>query len=266
MSTAVTTPEAGGASAVTPRSFPTPPLGRLVAVELRKMVDTRSGRWLLIAAVLIALVVAVVRGLTGAEEDRTFYGAFQLTMLPFGVLLPVIGILTATSEWSQRTAMTTFALVPHRSRIGTAKLIAAILLAAAAFVVSLAMGAVGNVVAVAIGGVDGSWSVSASELFQAFVLSELGLLMGLGFGLVLMSPAFAIVAFFALPTVSSIVGELIKGLKDVWAWIDTGQTQSPLMDGTASGEDWAKLAVSTAIWVAIPVVVGLIRMNRREIK
>jgi ABC-2 type transport system permease protein len=265
MSTAVVTPNPDGAAAVTPRSFPAPPLGRLVLVELRKMVNTRSGRWLLIAAVAIALVIAVVRGLTGNEADRTLQGAFELVLFPFGVLLPVMGILTATSEWSQRTALTTFALVPRRSRIGTAKLLAAMLLALAALVVCLVMGAVGNLVAVA-GGADGSWSISAAQIFQGFVASELNLLMGLGFGLVLMSPAFAIVAFFALPTVFGVVGELVNGLKDVWAWIDINVTLGPLMEGDASGDDWAKVAVSAAIWVAIPIIVGLIRVDRREVK
>lgn len=265
MSTAVATPNPDGAAAVAPRTFAAPPLGRLVLVELRKMVNTRSGRWLLIAAVGIALVIAVVRGLTGAEADRTLHGAFELTLFPFGVLLPVIGILTATSEWSQRTALTTFALVPRRMRVSVAKLLAAMLLALVALVVCLVMAAIGNVVAMA-GGADGSWSISASQLFQALVANELNLLMGVGFGLVLMSPAFAIVAFFALPTVFSLVGELVSGLKDVWAWIDTSVTFTPLMEGDASGQDWARMLVSAAVWIAIPIIVGLIRVNRREVK
>ncbi|MBF6620585.1 MAG: ABC transporter permease [Patulibacter sp.] len=266
MSTAVAQPTPDGAGAVTPRSFPTPPIGRLVLVELRKMIDTRSGRWLLIVAVLIALVIAVVRGLTGSEADRTLEGAFELTLFPFGVLLPVIGILTATSEWSQRTALTTYALVPRRMRIGVAKLLAAMLLALVALVVCLLMGAVGNVVAMTAGGAEGSWSISASELLQALVANELNLLMGVGFGLLLMSPALAIVAFFALPTVFSIVGELVSGFDKVWAWIDTSVTFAPLMEGEATGNDWAKLMVSALIWIAIPIALGLIRTNRREAK
>lgn len=266
MSTAVATPNPGVGDTVTPRDFAAPSIGRLVLVELRKMVNTRSGRWLLIAAVAIALVIALVRALTGAEADRTLQGTFELVVFPFGVLLPVLGILTATSEWSQRTALTTFALVPRRMRIGTAKLLSAMLLAVAALVVGLLMAALGNLVATTIGGVEGSWSISGSQILQAFLASELNLLMGLGFGLLLMSPAFAIVTFFALPTVFGIVGELITGLKDVWAWIDINQAMAPLMSGDASGNDWAKLAVSSIIWIAIPIVVGLIRMNRREVK
>lgn len=265
MSTVVSTPDAGTGDAVTPRSFAAPSLGRLVLVELRKMVNTRSGRWLLIAAVGIALVIAVVRGLTGNEQGRTLLDVFQLALFPFGVLLPVLGILTATSEWSQRTALATFALVPQRPRIGAAKVVAALLLGLAAVVVCLVVGAIGNLVAV-LGGADGSWSISAGQLLQPFVAAELAMLMGLGFGLLLMSPAVAIVAYFALPTVFSIVGELVRGLQDAWEWIDSSVTQQPLFDGTASGGDWARILVSTSIWIGIPLVLGLIRMNRREVK
>lgn len=270
MTTAVATPNPGAGDAATldairPRDFAAPSIGRLVLVELRKMVNTRSGRWLLIAAVGIAVVIAVVRGLTGAEQDRTLLNVFQIALFPFGVLLPVLGILTATSEWSQRTALATFALVPQRPRIGVAKVVAAMLLGLAALVVCLVVAVIGNVVAM-LGGADGSWSVSASQLLQALVLAELGMLMGLGFGLVLMSPAVAIVAYFALPTVFSIVGELVNGLRDAWQWIDSSVTQEPLFDGTASGGDWTRILVSSLVWIGIPLVLGLIRMNRREVK
>ena len=42
-----------------------PGLGRLVAVELRKMVDTRAGFWLQVAMVALTVVVVVVRLLVG---------------------------------------------------------------------------------------------------------------------------------------------------------------------------------------------------------
>ena len=44
------------------------------------------------------------------------------------LLLPVMGILLVTSEWSQRTDMTTFALEPHRSRVIMAKLVTGVVL------------------------------------------------------------------------------------------------------------------------------------------
>ena len=72
------------------------------------------------------------------------------------VLLPVLGILSITSEWSQRTALTTYALVPRRERVVAAKLIAVVLAALASVLASLAVAAVGTLVASATGGA-GTW-------------------------------------------------------------------------------------------------------------
>ena len=49
-----------------------PRLGRLVAVELRKMVNTRAGFWLQVAMVALTVVVVVVRLLVGDAADHTF--------------------------------------------------------------------------------------------------------------------------------------------------------------------------------------------------
>src|SRR3712207_7137094 len=47
-----------------------PSLGRLTRVELRKMVDTRAGRWLLAIIALLLVAITVVYAFTGPDEDR----------------------------------------------------------------------------------------------------------------------------------------------------------------------------------------------------
>ena len=108
-----------------------PRLGRLVAVELRKMLDTRAGFWLQIATVALAALVVIARLASGDAADHTFASVLGDGLLPAAVLLPVAGILLVTSEWSQRTGMITFALVPVRSRVLGAKLVASLVLAVA---------------------------------------------------------------------------------------------------------------------------------------
>src|SRR4051795_7149669 len=88
-----------------------PGLGRLVAVELRKMVNTRAGFWLQLATVAITRVAVTVRSIVGDAADHTFAAVLDVGLKPAAVLLPVAGILVVTSEWSQRTGMITFALV-----------------------------------------------------------------------------------------------------------------------------------------------------------
>ena len=49
-----------------------PGAGRLVAVELRKIVDTRAGFWLQVATVVLAAIVVIARLATGDAADHTF--------------------------------------------------------------------------------------------------------------------------------------------------------------------------------------------------
>ena len=81
------------------------------------MIDTRAGFWLLFVIVATTLAAAILRMALGDESERTLQEAFSVAQLPCSVLLPVLAILCVTSEWSQRTALTTFALVTKRSRV-----------------------------------------------------------------------------------------------------------------------------------------------------
>src|SRR5689334_17041559 len=92
-----------------------PGLTRLVAVELRKMINTRAGFWLQVATVALTVLVVIIRSTTGEIDDHTFAGVLNIAVRPAAFLLPVAGILLVTSEWSQRTGMITFTLVPRRS-------------------------------------------------------------------------------------------------------------------------------------------------------
>ena len=118
---------------------------------------------------------------------------------PAAVLLPVVGILLVTSEWSQRTGLITFALVPVRSRVLGAKLIASLVLAVAMLVMSVAVVAAG--VLVAAPGIDGTWSDAAPLIGQSAVYVTAAMVTGVAFGAILLASAPAIVALFALPTV-----------------------------------------------------------------
>ena len=102
MSTATLAPPLPRARAVT-----APSLGRLTMVELRKMTDTRAGFWLqlTVAGLTIALVALVC--IFGDAPDRTFASLLEAAVQPASILLPIIGILLVSSEWSQRTAAIT---------------------------------------------------------------------------------------------------------------------------------------------------------------
>jgi len=238
--------------------------GRLTLVELRKLGDTRSGLWLLIVIGLAAVATAVILLIWGKDPDQTFQQFLTFGMLPSSVLLPVLGILSMTSEWSQRTALTTFTLVPNRARAIAAKLAAGVLIALAATVVTAGVAAAGNLIAGATGG-DASWSIPAAVLGQIVLGQVVVMLMGLGFGGLLMNSPLAIVVYFALPTVWSILTSAIRGLDSVSHWLDLNVASEPLTQGTMTSAQWAHFGVAGAIWVAVPLVLGTLRAMRREV-
>jgi len=110
---------------------------RLTLVELRKMTDTRAGFWLQCAVVALTLAIAGILVGFGETSDQTFETMLEAAMQPSVNLLPVIGTLLVSSEWSQRTAQQTFTLVPKRTRVISSKLLASLVVAAAAFAMSI---------------------------------------------------------------------------------------------------------------------------------
>ena len=118
------------------------PLHRLVLVELRKSIDTLASFWLLMSIlILLVLVEGFVLVITLVYSESVSFDDF--TAIAAGVtslLLPVLGIMLVTSEWSQRTAMVTFSIEPRRLRVVLAKLLVGLLLTVATVVAAFAVG------------------------------------------------------------------------------------------------------------------------------
>ena len=247
------------------------PMSRLIRVELRKLVDTRAGFWVAASVALIAAIVAVAMLISNRNDPSALtFGQFFTTMnIPTGIILPVMSILLVTSEWGQRTALTTFTMEPRRERIVIAKLVTAVIAAIAAVVVSLMLAAVATVVAgIAFANTDGSWSFGAASLVNSVTLQLFGMLLGFAFAALILNTPGAIVAYFALPTAFAIVTQLVPWFSDhLGQWVDIGLTNAPFQSGDwASGGEWAKLIVSGVIWIGIPMVVGVTRIVRSEVK
>ncbi|WP_125776913.1 ABC transporter permease [Antribacter gilvus] len=241
------------------------PFLRLALVEWRKQLDTRAGRWLLIVIGLLTAGILAIMAFVG-DGNRTFAELLIGTVSPMAILLPVVGILAATAEWSQRTALVTFTLEPRRTRVGLAKLLSALASGVAFFGLSMALAALAQLGLMAFRGADGDWSLDGEILGGAVLLLLLSMAQGVAFGTLLLNTPAAIVAYFALPTVLSIVGAFVASMRDVLPWIDFTTASGPLLAGGMGGEDWARLATATAIWVVAPLVGGLVRVVRSEVR
>ncbi|HWJ09327.1 MAG TPA: ABC transporter permease [Nocardioides sp.] len=273
---------------------PAVPFGRLVKVEWRKMLDTRAGIWLLgISAGLLALISAVVL-LIVALADAAPPAAedwLNIMTIPVSMLVPVMAITIVTQEWSQRTAMVTFALEASRLRVVLAKLTAVMALGAATIVLALVLGLVGNVVGAALAGTDAEWNVTIGAFGWALATQVLYLLMGFGFGLLLLSSPAALALYYVyvwileggviIPGIMYVLFFTMDWAQSVLPWIsmrlamlpfqlndaDTADVQKEIgatLDTGALG--LAHVLTSVLIWVGLPLVLGTWRLLRAEVK
>lgn len=240
-----------------------PSMGRLVAVELRKMADTRAGMWLLIAIGAITVVVNTAMLIWG-PDTLGFMDFLGFSGLPQGVLLPVLAVLLVTQEWGQRTGLTTFTLVPHRMRILVAKLVAAVGFVLAAFLVAVLIA----LVVTPMSGASDPWDgLAARPLAQAFLAIVIGGAWGYAFGVMLLNSAFAIVAYFAVPMVVSVVTAIWSAAQDKLLWFDLSSSSGMLFTpDELSGEQWGQIATGTLLWIVLPMIIGFVRILRAEIK
>jgi ABC-2 type transport system permease protein len=246
------------------------PLSRVISVELRKMFDTRSGFWLM-ASIAIAALLATGAVILFAPDEELTYSTFAAAIgFPMAVILPMIAILSVTSEWSQRSGLTTFTLVPHRSRVVLAKAIAAVGIAVASMALAMVIGALGTVVGSAITGVDTTWDSSVSDLLYIVLGNVLGLLIGFMLGVLIRNSPGAIVAYFiyslVLPTIFGILASTATWFRDLQPWVDFNYAQSALFNGDLTGEQWANLGVTGVIWLVIPLIIGVWAVLRSEVK
>jgi hypothetical protein len=246
-----------------PRTDARPRLARLTAVELRKMINTRAGFWLQLAVVVLTVAIVVVTCLFADPKDQTLRSMLSIAVQPASVLLPIVGILLVTSEWSQRTGLITFALVPRRPRVVAAKLLAAVVSSVVALALCLVVAAIGT--AVAAPGVEHTWSLPAGLLGQDAVYVVTAMIGGVAFGAALLASAPAIVLSFVLPIGWSIVNR-IAGLDAAGRWLDGSRTLSAMTEHVMSPTEWARAGTTLALWMVLPLLIGLWRITRGEIR
>lgn len=246
------------------------PLSRVVSVELRKMFDTRTGFWLLCSIGILAVLATGAVILFAPDADLDYETFASAIGIPMAVLLPVIAILSVTSEWSQRTGLTTFTFVARRGRVITAKMICAVGVGVVSMLVAAGIGALGNLLGSAITGRDAVWNVSLVELALIILANVLGLLVGFMLGVLLRSSAAAIVAYFVysfvLTGLSALLAASQAWFADLQPWVDFNFAQGALFEGSVSAEQWAQVGVSGLVWLVVPLAVGLRIVLRSEVK
>jgi hypothetical protein len=235
------------------------PFPRLLRVEWSKT-DTRATRWLLaaVAASTVGLMLVPILSPTKIEQTYTSYLGYAAVAL--SILLPVVSILTLTSEWSQRAVLTTFTQEPRRTRVVAAKTVVSVVLAGAA----AAFGGLVTVAGVGVAAASGRHleaDLGAAVLVGYLLYVLLNVLTGVALGALVHDSAAAIVLSFALPIAFALHGRAWQPIAD---WLDYSTAFAWVLDGQWSGHT-PQIAVAAIVWVVLPLGAGLVRTVRREI-
>ncbi|HEU0042220.1 MAG TPA: hypothetical protein VFQ15_07715, partial [Jiangellaceae bacterium] len=229
--------------------------------EWRKSIDTRAAHALLGAIALLTCAAPMLPLFLPKQFDQTFLSYLFPTAVVLALLLPLVSILTLTSEWGQRSVLVTFTQEPRRARVVSAKILSGAALAVAGSALAAAATAAGLAASGALGRSvvwDLDWKYAAS--FVAFVL--VNSLMGMAFGALLLNTPAAIVLFLVLPTIWTLISYGV--LEKIGSWLDTAQTFRYLLEADWDGHA-GPILVSFAVWVATPLALGIARTIRREV-
>lgn len=240
-------------------------LGRLFHVELRKLTDTAAGKGLLGLAALLTVGASLLPLLFGNTQGLTLSDFARYEEHGWSIVIPFVGILAATSEWRQRTVLTTHVLEPRRIRVHLTKFLVCLVIGVAAVCFGLLTAAVVNQVAMATAGINGQWNLTASQIGAQLVLMLLRTAMAFGFGLAILNGPATVVAFLFLPQIPTIM-TMVPALKPVQPWVDLSSAADALTSGGfPSGIEVAHIASCVGLWCLLPLAIGLFRVSKREI-
>jgi ABC-type transport system involved in multi-copper enzyme maturation permease subunit len=233
----------------------------LLGVELRKTVDTRSGRALL--ATSLGLVVGVLAWkIAHADIDPAFDGYSRGMATLVAVVMPIGGLLAMTSEWTQRTALTTFTLTPRRLPVIAAKYASALVLSLGVLAVGLVLAFGATAIAGALHG-PADFADVAVHVRGAVVMVLLQVTMACAFGAVAANTPVALSTFLLAPTVWTAASTSLLG--SAAPWLDVFSAYDRLAS-TDPGADLAQTLTATTVWVLLPAAIGLWRALHREVR
>ncbi|MEA5456077.1 hypothetical protein SPF06_15180 [Sinomonas sp. JGH33] len=232
-----------------------------IHVEARKLIDTRSARWLQLVMASVGLVlIALAIGLTSARSATLELSVVLAGLaLPGAVIAPLLAILAITSDWQHKDVVKFYAVQPKRSVILAAKYIAVTVFAVAVVLVDCVIALLVATVFSWAANVPLVYGAYGSSLWQVVCSVVVGSVSGAAVASALMSTPVAIVFVLAQSTVLDLLIGFIPNIPA--AYLQSGTFSSFLSEG---GE--VIPAVSSAlIWIVVPALIGAWRHAKRDV-
>jgi ABC-type transport system involved in multi-copper enzyme maturation permease subunit len=250
-------------------------LSDVVRSEWTKFVSLRSSRWTLVGFALIGVGLGIlISALTGAHwphtsaETRADWDPTNNTLaglIPGYLVIPVLGVLMMTSEYSSGSIRSTFAAVPKRVMVLAAK---SIVFAGAALVVVEAATFVTFLAGQRVMGTAPHASLGQPGVLRALILSGAFLvlmgLFGLGLATIIRRSGAAVAVYAGVAVVlPNLLGALPGNL---WRFgpitiLANSEGAVKILPGALS--PWTGFAVMT-VYAAVALAVGAVLLVRRD--
>ncbi|MDQ4502376.1 hypothetical protein [Sinomonas sp. ASV322] len=239
----------------------TNPLGVALYVEMRKLFDTRSARWLLlfmgisgILAVGLVIVLSIMR-----HEPLNLSALLVVLALPAGFGTPIIAILSITSDWQHKDVIKFFTLQPRRGVILGAKYLAVGLFALAIMLLASCLALLTVLAISAATGSELIYGEIGANLWLVFCTTTVGAVSGAAVGSAILSTPLAII--FVL--FQSFVFDALIGLvaEKATPYLQSGSFAKFLTEGG----DILPAITSCTIWIVIPASIGIWRNLKSDI-
>lgn len=243
---------------------------KLVRAELRKLITTRMiWGFLFVLAALAAVNAAVVvfgtemdgsKAFIATSEDQRSLVAFATNAL-LGASL--FGAVAVAREYAHGTVIPTFLSAPRRHRAVLAQL-------AAVLVVGSLLGLVGGsltmtAVALALPTTEFTFLMSASAVAQVLAASAfaaaIGAVLGAGIGAVVRNTGGAVAGVvLVLMVVPPLIVQLAHGSG---SWMPAALAN--VISGVTDDVGVSAAIVALLVWAAVPALIGLILVQRRDV-
>ena len=234
----------------------------LTVVELRKVLYTRGSQVVLLCTLALGLLISAALTLTGANTTGRVDLSGPMVSLSLAVALgtPLIGVLIMTGDWSSRESVTLFLLEPRRGVVFASKVVATIALSAVTVVaVILLSGGVAAVAAVALR-LPLIVGDAPSAIGPLLVVCFVGAISGSALASVTMSTPLAVAAVI----IQTAVVDPVLSLAPVsWGAYLAPSSVANYLEGTT---ELGPAITALALWIVLPLSIGLWRTCRKEVR
>ena len=238
-----------------------PSMARLCLVECRKLIDTRPGAIMIIVGALLTGVCG--GGAVLFWDQPSLDRIVRFAGTPASLLIPVLATLLITGERSQRTALISYALVPRRERLLTAKLLTVLVTAVAVVGLCLLAGLIIAAVGPLLTGHQVSWQLDWYGIGWFGLGMIIAALTGYAVGAATGNAPAAIVVVLVWQLIV-VPLQAIPTIGRVFEWLDFTAISS-FLDGVTPTEV-GQVLVGLAVWLVLPTAVGWWRQLRGEVR